>query len=218
MGNRHVNVMIGCAARGRVGAVHRSRAGARLAVGRAGPPRGRSARSAGQPGGDRQPVALHGDRRGAAGRTTQPSRPAPQGAAGAGQLHDHRPAPAGRGRHRVAPGNGLSGRRGTIGRLFDARVGEEMVATIGGDLARLKALAEEQAGTARPAAESTRSAPTAAHRAPTSRSRTGAPADDRADVERRRAPRGRRRLRQLRAEALGNGSRGRGKVRAFAAA
>jgi uncharacterized protein YndB with AHSA1/START domain len=36
---------------------------------------------------------------------------------------------------------------GPIGRLFDARVGEEMVATIGGDLARLKALAEEQART-----------------------------------------------------------------------
>jgi uncharacterized membrane protein len=35
---------------------------------------------------------------------------------------------------------------GPIGRLFDARVGDEMVATIGGDLARLKALAEEQAG------------------------------------------------------------------------
>ena len=36
---------------------------------------------------------------------------------------------------------------GPIGRLFDARVGDEMVATIGGDLARLKALAEEQART-----------------------------------------------------------------------
>jgi Polyketide cyclase / dehydrase and lipid transport len=35
---------------------------------------------------------------------------------------------------------------GPIGRLFDARVGDEMVATIGGDLTRLKALAEEQAG------------------------------------------------------------------------
>jgi uncharacterized protein YndB with AHSA1/START domain len=35
---------------------------------------------------------------------------------------------------------------GRIGRLFDARVGDEMVATAGGDLARLKALAEEQAG------------------------------------------------------------------------
>jgi uncharacterized membrane protein len=35
---------------------------------------------------------------------------------------------------------------GPIGRLFDARVGDEMVATQGGDLARLKALAEEQAG------------------------------------------------------------------------
>jgi uncharacterized protein YndB with AHSA1/START domain len=35
---------------------------------------------------------------------------------------------------------------GPIGRLFDARVGDEMVATLGGDLARLKALAEEQAG------------------------------------------------------------------------
>jgi uncharacterized protein YndB with AHSA1/START domain len=35
---------------------------------------------------------------------------------------------------------------GPIGRLFDARVGAEMVATLGGDLARLKALAEEQAG------------------------------------------------------------------------
>jgi uncharacterized protein YndB with AHSA1/START domain len=37
---------------------------------------------------------------------------------------------------------------GPIGRLFDARVGGEMVATAGGDLARLTALAEEQAGTA----------------------------------------------------------------------
>jgi uncharacterized protein YndB with AHSA1/START domain len=35
---------------------------------------------------------------------------------------------------------------GPIGRLFDARAGGEMVATAGGDLARLKALAEEQAG------------------------------------------------------------------------
>jgi uncharacterized membrane protein len=35
---------------------------------------------------------------------------------------------------------------GPIGRVFDARVGDEMVATVGGDLARLKALAEEQAG------------------------------------------------------------------------
>jgi uncharacterized protein len=35
---------------------------------------------------------------------------------------------------------------GPIGRLFDARVGDEMVTTSGGDLARLKALAEEQAG------------------------------------------------------------------------
>jgi hypothetical protein len=35
---------------------------------------------------------------------------------------------------------------GPIGRLFDARVGDEMVTTAGGDLARLKALAEEQAG------------------------------------------------------------------------
>jgi hypothetical protein len=35
---------------------------------------------------------------------------------------------------------------GPIGRRFDARVGDEMVATIGGDLARLRALAEEQAG------------------------------------------------------------------------
>jgi uncharacterized membrane protein len=35
---------------------------------------------------------------------------------------------------------------GPIGRLFEARVGDEMVATAGGDLARLKALAEEQAG------------------------------------------------------------------------
>jgi Polyketide cyclase / dehydrase and lipid transport len=36
---------------------------------------------------------------------------------------------------------------GPIGRLFDARVGDEMVATAGGDLASLKALAEEQART-----------------------------------------------------------------------
>jgi uncharacterized protein YndB with AHSA1/START domain len=35
---------------------------------------------------------------------------------------------------------------GPIGRRFDARVGNEMVATVGADLARLKALAEEQAG------------------------------------------------------------------------
>jgi uncharacterized protein YndB with AHSA1/START domain len=35
---------------------------------------------------------------------------------------------------------------GPIGRRFDARVGDEMVATAGGDLDRLKALAEEQAG------------------------------------------------------------------------
>jgi uncharacterized protein YndB with AHSA1/START domain len=35
---------------------------------------------------------------------------------------------------------------GRVGRLVDARVGEEMVATAGGDLARLKALAEQQAG------------------------------------------------------------------------
>jgi uncharacterized protein YndB with AHSA1/START domain len=35
---------------------------------------------------------------------------------------------------------------GPIGRLFDARVGNEMTATVGADLARLKALAEEQAG------------------------------------------------------------------------
>jgi hypothetical protein len=35
---------------------------------------------------------------------------------------------------------------GPIGRLFDARVGNEMVATVGADLARLKPLAEEQAG------------------------------------------------------------------------
>jgi uncharacterized protein YndB with AHSA1/START domain len=35
---------------------------------------------------------------------------------------------------------------GPIGRLFDTRVGDEMVATASGDLARLKALVEEQAG------------------------------------------------------------------------
>jgi uncharacterized membrane protein len=35
---------------------------------------------------------------------------------------------------------------GPIGRLFDARVGNEMVTTAGGDLARLKVLAEEQPG------------------------------------------------------------------------
>ena len=35
---------------------------------------------------------------------------------------------------------------GRIGRLFDARVGNEMVTTAGGDLARLKVLAEEQPG------------------------------------------------------------------------
>ena len=35
---------------------------------------------------------------------------------------------------------------GPIGRLFDGRVGNEMVTTVGEDLARLKALAEEQAG------------------------------------------------------------------------
>ena len=35
---------------------------------------------------------------------------------------------------------------GPIGRVFDSRVGDEMVTTNRGDLARLKALAEEQAG------------------------------------------------------------------------
>jgi uncharacterized membrane protein len=35
---------------------------------------------------------------------------------------------------------------GPIGRLFDTRVGDEMVATASWDLARLKALVEEQAG------------------------------------------------------------------------
>jgi len=35
---------------------------------------------------------------------------------------------------------------GPIGRLFDVRVGDGMVATQGGDVARLKALAEQQAG------------------------------------------------------------------------
>jgi uncharacterized protein YndB with AHSA1/START domain len=37
---------------------------------------------------------------------------------------------------------------GPVGGLFESRVGNEMVTTVGGDLARLKALAEEQAGTA----------------------------------------------------------------------
>jgi uncharacterized membrane protein len=35
---------------------------------------------------------------------------------------------------------------GPIGRPFDARVGDEMVTTVRGDLARLKALAEQQPG------------------------------------------------------------------------
>jgi uncharacterized membrane protein len=35
---------------------------------------------------------------------------------------------------------------GPIGRRFDAWVGDEMVATVGRDMARLKALAEEQTG------------------------------------------------------------------------
>jgi hypothetical protein len=35
---------------------------------------------------------------------------------------------------------------GPIGRPFDSRVGHEMVTTAGRDLARLKALAEEQTG------------------------------------------------------------------------
>jgi hypothetical protein len=35
---------------------------------------------------------------------------------------------------------------GPIGRRVDARVGNEMVATVGADLARLKALAQEPAG------------------------------------------------------------------------
>jgi uncharacterized membrane protein len=35
---------------------------------------------------------------------------------------------------------------GPIGGLFESRVGDEMVTTVPGDLARLKALAEEQAG------------------------------------------------------------------------
>jgi hypothetical protein len=92
---------------------------------------------------------------------------------------------------------------GPIGRLFDARVGDEMVATIGGDLARLKALAEEQAGPRRADAESTRHAPTAVRPPQESRPRDReqeAPADDRADLERRRSPRRRRRLRQLHAD------------------
>jgi uncharacterized membrane protein len=42
---------------------------------------------------------------------------------------------------------------GPIGGLFESRVGDEMVTTVRGDLARLKALAEEQAGTAEADAE-----------------------------------------------------------------
>jgi len=37
---------------------------------------------------------------------------------------------------------------GPVGGLFGSRVGDEMVTTVRGDLGRLKALAEEQAGTA----------------------------------------------------------------------
>jgi len=47
---------------------------------------------------------------------------------------------------------------GPIGRLFDARVWDEMVATAGGDLARLKALAEEHAGPRRDKNEGRRNA------------------------------------------------------------
>ena len=42
---------------------------------------------------------------------------------------------------------------GPIGGLFESRVGDEMVTTVRGDLGRLKALAEEQAGTAEADAE-----------------------------------------------------------------
>jgi uncharacterized membrane protein len=42
---------------------------------------------------------------------------------------------------------------GPLGRLLDSRVGDEMVTTLRGDLARLKALAEERAGTAEADAE-----------------------------------------------------------------
>jgi uncharacterized membrane protein len=42
---------------------------------------------------------------------------------------------------------------GPIGGLFESRVGDEMVTTVRGDLARLTALAEEQAGTAAADAE-----------------------------------------------------------------
>jgi uncharacterized membrane protein len=42
---------------------------------------------------------------------------------------------------------------GRVGGLLGSRVGDEMVTTVRGDLARLKALAEEQAGTAEADAE-----------------------------------------------------------------
>ena len=42
---------------------------------------------------------------------------------------------------------------GPIGGLFESRVGDEMVTTVRGDLAKLEALAEEQAGTAEADAE-----------------------------------------------------------------
>ena len=42
--------------------------------------------------------------------------------------------------------NGLPGAGGPIGRVFDSRVGNEMVTTNRRDLARLKTLAKEQTG------------------------------------------------------------------------
>jgi hypothetical protein len=62
---------------------------------------------------------------------TRPRRPAPQRAPRVGHLHDHRPVPTGGGRtelrrkmhYQVA---------GATGRLFDGRVGNGMVTTIGG--------------------------------------------------------------------------------------
>jgi len=109
---------------------------------------GRPDRSARRSGGHRLPVALQDGGRGAAGATTGPSRAAPQGAArlvtctttarfrrveGGTQL-------------RLGMHDRVAG--GPVGGLFGSRVGDEMVTTVRGDLGRLKALAEEQAGTA----------------------------------------------------------------------
>jgi hypothetical protein len=124
-------------------------AGARVAVGRAGGPHGRPDRSTRRSGGHHLPVALQDGGRGAAGGPTGPPRAAPQGATRAGTALP----PSGSGTSKAAPSCAW---RCTIGRpeaLLDAcstpLVGDEMATTVRGDLVRLKALAEEQAGTGR---------------------------------------------------------------------